>query len=132
MLYISSIIGKGRGVLTSKKIERDTVIERCPIIILPPDDVANLRKTELNNYYFCWGSKQESAAIALGMGSIYNHSYTPNALYRPCQDEQVLEIVAIKKILPNDEITINYNGSPNDQSPLWQGEGEENQIEWQK
>ena len=127
MLYVSSIVGKGRGVLTSKKIERDTVIERCPVIVVDQGDVNNLKCTELNNYYFCWGKDQSSAAIALGLGSIYNHSYTPNAVYRPCLDESVLEIVAIKKILSNEEITFNYNGSPNDQSPLW-GEGN---IDWQ-
>ncbi len=126
MLYVSHLCGKGRGVLTSKKIERDSVIERCPVIPIPAGEVQNLKSTELNNYYFCWGKDQESAAIALGMGSIYNHSYTPNALYRPCLDENMLEIVAIKNIHPNEEITFNYNGSPNDQAPLW---GKDN-IEW--
>ncbi|WP_087112487.1 SET domain-containing protein [Parendozoicomonas haliclonae] len=126
MLYVSHIIGKGRGVLTSKKIERETVIERCPVIVIDADQVNHLKDTELNNYYFCWGKNQESAAIALGLGSIYNHSYTPNAIYRPCLEEQVLEIVAIKKILPNEEITFNYNGTPNDHSPLWGND----QIDW--
>ena len=126
MLYITSISGKGRGVLTSKKIERDTIIERCPVIVIPSEQVDHLRNTELNNYYFCWGNKQDCAVIALGFGSIYNHSYIPNAIYRPCMEEFILEIVAIKKILPNEEITINYNGSPNDKAPLWNKE----EIHW--
>ncbi len=126
MLYISHLVGKGRGVLTSKKIIRDSLIERCPVLSLPSTQVAYLKKTDLYNYYFMWGVDQSQAAILLGYGSIYNHSYTPNALYRPCLEEGVMEIVAIKNILPNEEITVNYNGTPNDQSKLW---GEDS-IDW--
>ncbi len=119
MLYVSYIASKGRGVLTSKTIKRDTIIERCPVIVVHPEQIDYLQETALNDYYFCWGKNQKSAAITLGFGSMYNHSYTPNALYRPCLDEQIMEIVAIKTILSNEEITFNYNGSPNDKTPLW-------------
>ena len=126
ILYTSNIHDKGRGVLTSKNIERDTVIERCPVILIPSAEVRHLCETELNNYYFFWGNDQKYAVIALGLGSIYNHSYTPNALYRPCMDEMMLKIIAIKTIRSNDEISFNYNGSPNDKSPLW----DKNNINW--
>lgn len=122
MLYISHLTGKGRGILTSKKIYRGDVVERCPVITIPASDVAYLKKTTLHNYYFQWGNDLQQGAIALGFGSIYNHSYTPNALYRLDLEEEIMEIVAIKNILPNEEITFNYNGSPNDQSVPW-GEG---------
>lgn len=82
----------------------------------------------LNSYYFAWGKEQKRAALALGLGSIYNHSYTPNAIYILREDQQVMEFIAIRKILANDEITINYNGSPNDQSRLWSPDD----IAWQK
>lgn len=127
MLYVASCGAKGRGVFSSKKIERDTIIERCPVLELPAEDLQHLDQTELYNYYFSWGKELKGGAVALGLGSIYNHSYTPNALYRLDMDDLVIEFVAIKKILANDEITINYNGSPNDQSPLW-GKGN---IDWQ-
>ena len=126
MLYVAHICGKGRGVLSSKTIERDTIIERCPALIIPQKDINHLKSTVLNNYYFCWGRSQDQAAIALGLGSIYNHSYTPNALYRVCEDEEIIEFIAIKKILANQEITINYNGTPNDQSALW----DKDSIHW--
>lgn len=123
MLYIANSPGKGRGVYTDSRIERETLIERCPIVEVPPDEVELLALTVLHNYYFAWGKSQLRAALALGFGSIYNHSYTPNAIYIPRENEQLIEIIAIRKILANDEITINYNGTPNDQSPLW-GEDE--------
>lgn len=119
MLYISESLEKGRGVYTDKKIEWDTLIERCPVLEIPASEVELIAPTVLYNYYFCWGKDQKQGAIALGLGSIYNHSYTPNAIYIPRLEEKVIEFVAIKKILANDEITINYNGTPNDQSKLW-------------
>ena len=122
MLYISYLTGKGRGILTSKKIYRGDVVERCPVIAIPAADVAYIKKTILYNHYFHWGKDQKQAVIVLGFGSIYNHSYTPNTVYRPCLDEEIMEIVAIKNIFPNEEITFNYNGSPNDQTIPW-GEG---------
>ncbi|WP_257276123.1 MULTISPECIES: SET domain-containing protein [unclassified Endozoicomonas] len=125
MLYVAFSGSKGRGVFTRKKIERDTVIERCPVLELPPEDLEHIDQTSIYNYYFTWGEAMDSAAIALGLGSIYNHSYTPNALYRFDMDDRVIEFIAIKKIRPNEEITINYNGSPNDRSPLWEG------IQWE-
>lgn len=128
MLYIANSDGKGRGVFTDQKIARDQVIERCPVLEIPKDDVEYLEVTVLYNYYFAWGKHQKQGALALGLGSIYNHSYTPNAIYIPREDQQLIEFVAIRKILANDEITINYNGTPNDPSPLWSPED----IPWRK
>ena len=119
MLYISESPGKGLGVFTDRKIERDTLIENCPVLVISARDLEQVAATMLYNYYFCWGKNQEQGAIALGLGSIYNHSFTPNATYIPRLAEGTIEFVAIKKILANDEITINYNGTPNDKTPLW-------------
>lgn len=128
MLYISESSGKGRGVYTDKIINRNSVIERCPVLEIPASEIDRITSTILYNYYFCWGKDQKQGALALGLGSIYNHSYIPNAVYIPRLDEQLIEFVAIKKIRANDEITINYNGTPNDPSPLWGADT----INWQK
>lgn len=119
MLYVATRDSKGRGVYSSKKIKRDQVIERCEVLVIPEAETSLLDSTVLFNYYFCWGEDQKDGAIALGLGSIYNHSYTPNALYRIDLHDELLEFVAIRDIPANEEITINYNGAPEDQSPLW-------------
>ena len=126
MLYVATRDAKGRGVYCSKKIVRGQVIERCEVLVIPEEETHFLDGTVLFNYCFCWGENQKDGAIALGLGSIYNHSYTPNAIYRVDLDDQVLEFVAIRGIPANEEITINYNGAPEDRSPLW-GEG---RIDW--
>lgn len=75
--------------------------------------------TQLYNYYFAWGEASEEAAIALGYGSLYNHSYTPNAKYRKDFDNNLLKYICIRDIQKDEEITINYNFDPEDKTPVW-------------
>lgn len=118
----SKIQNAGRGVFANKKIKKDESIEVCPVIIIPQTQLADLRKTEFLNYYFMWDDdpKHHRAAVCLGFGSIYNHSYTPNATYRKNKDDNTIEFTALKDIDLHEEITVNYNhGDPNDSSKLW-------------
>jgi SET domain-containing protein len=118
----SDIENAGRGVFANKKISKDEVIEVCPIILINEKEVQDLRKTELHNYYFMWGDDKANhkGAICLGFGSLYNHSYTPNATYRKNKSDGTIEFIAIKDITSNEEISVNYNyGNPEDKSKLW-------------
>lgn len=123
-MYIANslIKGAGRGVFASRHIEKDEMIERCPVIILQQHDIQVIEKTELINYYFQWESKANysKGAICLGFGSIYNHSYAPNATYKKIFKERCIEFVAISQIRKDEEITVNYNnGNPDDKRVLW-------------
>lgn len=111
----STIRNAGRGVFASKSIASGEIIERCPVIEVPLTDPSNDDENGLLvNYYFYFG---EGLGLALGFGSIYNHSYQPNATYRPKPDEGVIEFTAIRAIPEGGEITTNYNfGDPNDTS----------------
>ncbi|NCN58987.1 SET domain-containing protein-lysine N-methyltransferase [Candidatus Roizmanbacteria bacterium CG22_combo_CG10-13_8_21_14_all_38_20] len=118
----SKIKNAGRGVFASQNISKDEVIELCPIILIDEKEVSDLRKTELHNYYFMWGDdkKNHKAAICLGFGSLYNHSYAPNALYQKRKDDGTIEFFVIKNIEKDEEISVNYNyGNPQDKSKLW-------------
>ena len=116
----SKIKNAGRGVFAAQNIEKDEVIEVCPLIIAPKNDMPNLRESILVTYSFYFGKKKERLAVALGFGSIYNHSYTPNATYKIKVKEKTINFIAIKDIKKNDEITVNYNfGNPKNKNPLW-------------
>ena len=78
-----------------------------------------LDTTVLYNYYFSWGAEANEAALALGFGSLYNHSYSPNAHYVKDLDRRKIDFVAIRNISAGDEITVNYNGDPESLKPLW-------------
>ncbi|MBL7794365.1 MAG: SET domain-containing protein-lysine N-methyltransferase [Saprospiraceae bacterium] len=116
-LYIAPSPKAGRGVFTSAPIEPDDVIEICPVIIVPEKDVPLIHQTYLHDYYFLWENKQ--CAIALGYGSLYNHSPLPNAEYYMDYDNQAISVYCIRPIQPGEEITISYTDEGDERTKLW-------------
>lgn len=115
----SNIINAGRGVFASFDIKKGEIIERCPVIEVSKHDTSNLRDSVLVTYFFYHGKNKEKSFIALGFGSIYNHSYKPNAKYEIQEKEKIIEFKVLSDIKKNDEITVNYNKSGHPKSPLW-------------
>jgi hypothetical protein len=109
----------GKGVFAGRDIEEGEVIEVCPIILFPKEELIHMRQTVLDDYYFDWGEKGEWFAICLGFGSLYNHSYTPNAEYGMDFDAQTIDFYCIKPIPAGQEIFVNYNGDVDNQSKVW-------------
>ena len=118
-LYIAQSALGGRGVFTGAPIKKGDMIEVCPVIVMKEGEMAVLDTTTLYDYYFLWGDDQKQCAIALGFGSLYNHSAPSNADYFMEFEELFIEIYAVRNIEAGEEITINYNGDPNDKAPTW-------------
>jgi len=121
MISIAHCEGKGRGVLAGKKYKRGEIIEQAPVIVIPGNELQHIKDTVLNDYYFIWGQdkdKLKTGAIALGYASLYNHSYSPNATFNKKHKDLVIEFKALQDIGEGEEITINYNGDPEDDTPL--------------
>lgn len=116
MLILGYTKLKGRGVFAQKRFFKGEVIETAPVIVIPAEQVEFIDKTLLVHYYYYWEDK--AVAIGLNLTSLLNHSYHPNTLYVKKFADQKLELIAYQDIEAGEEITINYNGSPNDQSPL--------------
>ena len=121
MMEVRPIAAKGRGVFALAKFAGDEVIETAPVILIPAEQWHHIEPTVLALYIYNFGptAAQEHAAIALGYGSLYNHSFKPNATYIKDWNEQVIRFVALRDIQQGEEITVNYNGSPEDQAPIW-------------
>ena len=98
--------GKGLGVFATRDIRLDELIERCPILVLTKSEVLESGPL-LPRYVFSWG--RGKVALALGYGSIYNHSYEPNAYYED-RGRRCKQYRALRDISAGEEITINYNG----------------------
>ena len=118
-LYVSNVSEKGRGVFTDEAIEPGTLIEIAPLIVLPPQDREHIDKTEIFNYYFLWGDDHALTAIALGYGSLYNHSQKANAIYESYYDDNEIHFICYRPIKAGEEITINYNNDPNSTEKMW-------------
>ena len=116
-IQVKRVKGKGRGVFARRVIRRGEVIERVPVLVLPVEEVKNASDwTGLARYCFHWG--KGTVALALGYGSLYNHSYDPNARYDDVAP-QVKEFTALRDIAPGEEITVNYNGKPRSRTAVW-------------
>lgn len=119
-IYIaqSSIPDAGRGVFARISIRKGEVIETCPVIEIPEHDVAALSHSILLTYFYFFGKKKERIVVVLGFGSIYNHAYSSNAVYKE-KSERTIDFIAIKDIEKGEEITVNYLQKNKEKHPLW-------------
>jgi SET domain-containing protein len=116
-IEVKRVKGKGRGVFARRHIRKGEMIEAVPMIVMSVDEYEEgLGKTKLANYCFAWG--RGKVALALGYGSIYNHSFRPNARYEDV-GPQTKTFIAIRDIESGEEITVNYNGKPGSRSAVW-------------
>ena len=111
-LIIAPSTISGRGVFTTRDLQKGELIELCPVIVVPQIELAALDTTILNEYYFLWNNGR--GALALGYGSIYNHTETPNASYRMDYNFDTIDIFCKQVIKAGEEITIRYTKKAGD------------------
>lgn len=116
---VGLVPGKGRGVFAARSIEVGELIETAPVIIIPPEQTDRVLGSVLEFYVFDWWEDASGFAVALGTGSLYNHSYVPNVRYQKRFRDGLIEFRALRAILEGEELVMNYNGTPEDRSPLW-------------
>lgn len=107
------------GVFAGRNIEAGEIIEVCPVLLFPKSQLHHVRQTILDDYYFDWGDAGEWYALCLGYGSLYNHSYSPNAEYGMDFDNKTIDFYCVRDINAGFEIFINYNGDVDNQSKVW-------------
>jgi len=111
----------GRGVFAARPFEPGEVIEDCPVLLVPASTIVDLG---LDGYCFEWD--EDRCAIALGYGSLYNHSWDPNARYDHDHEHDLVSYTAVRRIERGEEITINYTGDPEGRTDLWFSSAEPN------
>ncbi|MBN8788583.1 MAG: SET domain-containing protein-lysine N-methyltransferase [Terrimonas sp.] len=118
-LYIDFTKDKGRGVFTRKKIKPETVIEVSPVIVMSNTERKLIDQTLLHDYIFVWGDNEDQCCMALGYIPVYNHSYQSNCEYFMDYDDNTMFIKTVRAIRPGEELTINYNGTWNNEKKVW-------------
>ena len=99
---------KGRGVFATADIAPGEIIEVCQLILMAMDDIQGVLEAYIFQY------KKDVAAVALGNGSLYNHSDRPNTEFYFNFKKKVLIFRALKRISANTEITVNYRYTPSE------------------
>lgn len=123
VFFTSSKIGvcnagkKGVGVFAAQNIPKGELIERVPVLLIPAKFNHDILNVDIGNYMFEWWNND--MALALGYGSLYNHSYAPNAYYELYYKDNKIEFFALNDISQGEEILVNYNGIPDDMSEVW-------------
>jgi SET domain-containing protein len=118
-LYIAETRSMGFGVFTSENIEKGTIIEISPVIVMDKEERKLLDQTLLHDYIFEWGEKKDRCCMALGYVPVYNHSYRSNCEYEMDFEKKMITIKAMHFIKAGDELFINYNGKWDDNKPVW-------------
>lgn len=118
-IKISSLSGGEfkRGVFATRNIAKGELIHEAPVIPYPNEQHEFIEQTILSDYVFEYGINH--TAVLLGYGSLFNHSYQPNAVYDINFDQHTFDFYAYTDIEAGEEILINYNGEADCDDPLW-------------
>ncbi|GAA5875125.1 hypothetical protein JCM16303_005018 [Sporobolomyces ruberrimus] len=116
----------GRGVFASEDIPVGQVVEISPVLVLSEKEyrgfdpkkeenegngeLRGVEASQLRGYVFTWG-KNGDMAVALGLGSLFNHSPSPNVSYEIKQSEYTIHYRAAKPIKAGQELFIFYGHS---------------------
>jgi SET domain-containing protein len=101
---------KGRGVFAARAYAAGEVVEECPVVLLRKP-YETLHK-ELKTVAFHWEVPEGTAAtqaLALGYGSLYNHSNPSNMRYETDSESLSIRFITVREIEADEELTINYN-----------------------
>ncbi|KAI8069447.1 hypothetical protein BC940DRAFT_227528, partial [Gongronella butleri] len=97
---------KGRGVFATRAIAQRTLVDISPILLFPHDEYDQHGKhTQLDHYTYVW---KDGYALALGLGSMFNHDSEPNVGFMRDFDNQVIRYVTLRAIAPDEELCISY------------------------
>jgi hypothetical protein len=93
---------RGRGVVALRRFREGEVVETCPTVVLPEEDVDGV----LRDYVY--GTRRPGKLLlVLGYGMLYNHSATPNLFHRTA-GRLTIEFVALRDISAGEELTHDY------------------------
>ena len=118
-LVIAPSDKRGRGVFSSKSIPSNTIIEISPVLVVSASERTIIEKTKLFSYIFEWGKTKKQGCLALGYVSLYNHAYESNCDYEMDFEHKLVTIRTVRKIKRGEELFINYNAHPTDNTTVW-------------
>lgn len=118
-IYVAGTKKMGRGVFTKSAIAAGTTIEIAPVVVMSGEERIHLDKTLLHDYIFEWGEDGQQCAVALGLVSVYNHSYESNCEYEMYFGKGVIAVKTMRDIKAGEELFINYNGDWNNKKAVW-------------
>jgi hypothetical protein len=107
----------GRTLIAVRDIRAGEHIGEAPVRVIPNIDLKHYGRIQsLVDLSHTWANK--FSALVLGVPALVNHSFKANAYYDENPRRRTISLVAYKDIPAGCEVTMNYNGDPNDKSEL--------------
>jgi SET domain-containing protein len=107
-VYVDKSPIHGWGVFAKEDIMEGEVFEECPILTLPIEkgEITSL----LIDYRFNWpqGNDFEEQVVALGYGSLYNHSDNANSFWISDVENRTFKFISNREIKKGEEIFVWY------------------------
>jgi SET domain-containing protein len=111
LVEIRDAEGMGRGVFAVSRIAADTLLFSDPVMLVPEDQCP--KGSALDAIVFLWSTVMEDGlnqnAIVLGLGTMLNHSRSPNVIVYFEQDPDRVDFYALRGIEPGEQLTHDYN-----------------------
>lgn len=109
-IYVARSSIHGLGIFANEDIAKGEVFEITPILDVVKSKEEDLGREFLYDYRFAYNKngKTTKLVLALGYGSLYNHSDDPNANWKLNEVLDMFEFYAVKDIKRGQEILIYY------------------------
>ena len=102
--------GMGRGVFAVSRIPADTLLFSDPVMPVPGDQCPE--GSVLDAIVFRWsaavGDGLGRGAIVLGLGTVLNHSRSPNVVVSFERDPDRVDFYALRDIGPGEQLSHDY------------------------
>lgn len=108
MLTVKNFKGMGRGLVATQDIKKGTVIEVSHVLVFSKFDYAS-DSDLLSRYFYAW---KDEAALALGYGSLFNHSDTENVTWTCNYKKNTITYKTTKVVKKGEQLFLNYGYNP--------------------
>lgn len=119
VLRVAAVRGKGRGIVAGRRFSCGDVVDAAPVVVIPGRQRPLVERTVLAQFSFVWDDATGSTAVALGRGSLFNHSYEPNVAAEKHVASRMIYFTALRDIDRGEELTLNYHGDASCLDPIW-------------
>ncbi|CAM0141930.1 hypothetical protein VKS41_004367 [Umbelopsis sp. WA50703] len=97
---------RGRGVFATRALEARTLVEISPVLLVNHTEYSEHGQyTILDHYTYRW---EGGYALALGLGSMFNHAKYPNVGFVRDIPNAVIRYFTLRAIEPAEELCISY------------------------
>ena len=110
MLKVKKTKRLGRGVFTTAPIKKGQMVELSPLVVIEKArDSKAIENTLLGRYTYAY---KKTSAIALGLGSLFNHNTSPNLDWKVLEKSCEVIFWADRDISAGEQLFINYGYNP--------------------